>query len=88
MCKNNNFIFVNYSNISNIHLFDDDLHLVESCRRILADNVIDSLNNFLLAQLHHTNIHTYYAVINSSLLRDVHRNNMQNVGLQILLKID
>ena len=51
MCQNNNFIFVNNSNISN-----DDLHLVESCRCILADNVIDSLNNFLLTQLHHTNL--------------------------------
>ena len=29
MCKNNNFIFVDNSNISNIHLYDDGLHLVE-----------------------------------------------------------
>ena len=28
MCNNNSFIFVDNSNISNIHLFDDDLHLV------------------------------------------------------------
>lgn len=56
MCKNNNFIFVNNSNISNIYLFNDDLHLVESCRCILENNVIDSLNNFLLTQLHHTNL--------------------------------
>ena len=46
MCKNNNFIFVDNSNISNIHLFDDDLHLVESGRCILANNVIDRINNF------------------------------------------
>ena len=26
--KNNNFIFVDNNNISNIHLFDDGLHLV------------------------------------------------------------
>lgn len=82
MCQNNNFIFVNNSNISN-----DDLHLVESCRSILADNVIDSLNNFLLTQLHHTNIHTYHAVINRSSLRDVYHNNMQSLGLHILHKI-
>ena len=87
MCKNNNFIFVNNSNISNIYLFNDDLHLVESCRCILADNVIDSLNNFLLTQLHHTNIHTYHAVINRSSLRDVYHNNMQSLGLHILHKI-
>ena len=87
MCKNNNFIFVNNSNISNIYLFNDDLHLVESCRCILENNVIDSLNNFLLTQLHHTNIHTYHAVINRSSLRDVYHNNMQSLGLQILHKI-
>ena len=28
MCKDNNFIFVDNSNISSIHLFDDGLHLV------------------------------------------------------------
>ena len=40
MC-NNNFIFVDKSSISNIHLFDDGVHLVESSRCILADHVID-----------------------------------------------
>ena len=40
MCKNNNFIFVDNSNISNIHLFDDGLHLMESGRCILVNNVI------------------------------------------------
>ena len=57
MCKNNNFIFVDNSNISNIHLFDDDLHLVESGRCILANNVTDRINNFLLTHLHHPDIH-------------------------------
>ena len=59
MCKNNNFIFVDNSNISNIHLFDDGLHLVESGRCILANNVIDRINNFLLTHLHHPNIHIH-----------------------------
>ena len=59
MCKNNNFTFVDNSNIYNIHLFDDGLHLVESGRSILANNVIDRINNFLLAQRHHSNIHTH-----------------------------
>ena len=40
MC-NNNFIFVDKSSISNIHLFDDGVHLEESSRCILADHVID-----------------------------------------------
>ena len=53
MCKTNNFIFVDNSIISNIHLFDDDLYLLESERRILANNVIDRINNSLLTHLHH-----------------------------------
>ena len=56
MCKNNSFIFVDNSNISNIHLFDDGLHLVESGRCNLANNVIDRINNFLLEHCHHPNI--------------------------------
>ena len=46
MCKNNSFIFVDNSNISNIHLFDDGLHLVVSY-------------NFLLEHRHHPNIHIH-----------------------------
>ena len=46
VCKNNNFIFVYNSNTSNIHLFDGGLYLVESGRCILANNVIDRINNF------------------------------------------
>ena len=59
MCKNNDFIFVDNSNISNIHQFDDGIHLVESCRCILANNVIDRINNFLLTHLHHPNRHIH-----------------------------
>ena len=56
MCENNNFIFDHNSNISNVHLFDNTLHLVEVNRCILANNVIDHINNFSLTQLHHPNI--------------------------------
>ena len=59
MCKNNNFIFVDNSNISSIHPFDDGLHLVESGRCILANNVIDRINNFLLTHCHQPNIHIH-----------------------------
>ena len=52
MCKNN-------SNISNIHLFDDGLHLVELGRCILANNVIGCINNFLLKNRQHPNIHIH-----------------------------
>ena len=59
MCKNNNFILVDNSNVSNIHLFDDGLHLAESGRYIIANNAIDRTNNFLLTQLHHPNMHIH-----------------------------
>ena len=56
MYENNNFIIDHNSNIFNIHLFDNTLHLVEVDRCILANNVIDHINNFSLTQLHHQNI--------------------------------
>ena len=59
MSENNNFIFANNRNISNVQLFDDGRHLVESGRCILANNVIDCINNFLLTHLHHPNIHIH-----------------------------
>ena len=59
MCKNNNFIFVENRNNSNIHLFDDGLHLLESDRCILANNIVDCINSFLLTHLHHPNIHIH-----------------------------
>ena len=51
------FLLIN-SNIS-IYLFDDGLHLVESGRCILANNVIDRINNFLLTHRHHPIIHIH-----------------------------
>ena len=38
---------------SNIDLYDDGLHLLELGRCILANNVSDRINNFLLTHLHH-----------------------------------
>ena len=78
MCKNNNFIFVDNINISNIHLFDGGLHLVESGRCILANNVIDRINNFLLTHRHHPNIHMHTMEWQMEFLeRDIYRNNRQ-----------
>ena len=70
MCKNNNFIFVDNSNISNIHLFDDGLHLVESGRYILANDVIDCINIFFIntpSPPEHT--HTHNGVINRTFIK-------------------
>ena len=53
------FIFSDNSNISNIHLLDGGLHLVDLGRCILANNVIDRINNFLLTHRHHPIIHIH-----------------------------
>ena len=57
MCKNNDFIFADNSNISNIHLFDDRPHLVESGRCVIANNVIDRIHNYII-HLPNMPIHT------------------------------
>ena len=53
MSKNNNFTLADKENISNTHLFDDGLNLVETSRFILANSVIDCLKKFQLTSLHH-----------------------------------
>ena len=84
LCKNNNFIFVDNKNVSNVHQFDYSLHLVESGRCILANNVTDCIIN-TSSRLAHT--HTHDAVISRTSLRYVYRNNMQCSGIQILHKL-
>ena len=44
MCEHNILGYINNGNISNIHLFDDGLHLLESGMCILANNFICRLN--------------------------------------------
>ena len=85
--KNNNFIFVDNSSMSNIHLFDEGLYLVELCGCILA-NVIDRLNNYLSLHLHHPNIRiqTMQLLIERN-LRGVPRDNLQSADFQILNKL-
>ena len=46
ICKHNSFGYINNGNNSNIHLFDDGLHLLESGICILANNFICRLNYF------------------------------------------
>ena len=57
MCEYNSLGYINYGNISNIHLFDDGFHLLESGMCILANNFICRLNYFLRTHLHHPNVH-------------------------------
>ena len=46
MCKHNSFGYINNGNISNIHLFDNGLHLLEPGMCVLANNFIFRLNYF------------------------------------------
>ena len=47
MCRDNSFVFIDNNNIPTSSLFRDGLHLLEVGKRILANNFIDNLNNFL-----------------------------------------
>ena len=55
--EHNSLGYINNGNISNIHLFDDGIHLLESGMCILANNYICRLNYFLQTHLHHPNVH-------------------------------
>ena len=47
LCQSNRFIFINNSNITEMGLADDDLHLKESGKCILANNFVNGLNRIL-----------------------------------------
>ena len=47
MCRENSFVFIDNNNIPTSSLFRDGLHLLEIGKRILANNFIDNLKNFL-----------------------------------------
>ena len=59
--RGNPFVFIDNSNIPTSSLFRDGLHLVEVGKRILANNVIDNLNNFSqIKKTHLTYLHLNY----------------------------
>ena len=47
LCRENSFVFIDNNNIPTRSLFRDGLHLLEIGKRILANNLIGNLNNFL-----------------------------------------
>ena len=47
MWRDNSFVFIDNNNIPTSNLFRDGLHLFEVGKRILANNFINNLNNFL-----------------------------------------
>ena len=53
LCRVNGLCFVNNVNISSYHLYKDRLHLLEPGKCILANNLIDGINEyFLLTHIH------------------------------------
>ena len=44
LCKENNYDFMDQSNISSSHFYDEGLHLLESGKIILVNNIINYLN--------------------------------------------
>ena len=46
LCMANGFCLVNNDNISEGNLYKDSLHLLEGGKRILANNFVNSMNNY------------------------------------------
>ena len=46
-CRRNGFKFVDNGAVSEIDLWTDGIHMTESGKRIIANNLINSLNYFL-----------------------------------------
>ena len=46
-CRRNGFKFVDDGTVSEINLWTDGIHMIESGKRIIANNLINSLNYFL-----------------------------------------
>ena len=47
MCNENNFTFIDNSNISKSHIYEDGLHLADNGRSVLVENFTRELNSFL-----------------------------------------
>ena len=58
MCRKNGIVFIDNGNISNMDLYQNDVHLLERDKYLLAKNFIFVLNNFLNMHSHHPLIDT------------------------------
>ena len=50
LCKNNKFHFLSYQHITRYFLYHDGVYLTDRGTEILADNIVDYINNFVLWQ--------------------------------------
>ena len=57
VCKEMQVYFIDNKNITGIYLFSDGLHLLESGKKLLADNFVSNFNNFL-SMKHRPNLFT------------------------------
>ena len=48
LCKNNKFHFISHQHITRDLLYHDGVHLTDLSTEILADNIVDYINNFIL----------------------------------------
>ena len=48
LCKNNKFHFISHQHITRDFLYHDGVHLTDPGTEILADNIVDSINKFIL----------------------------------------
>ena len=55
ICRENNFNFIDNSNITEKHLFKDGLHLLYPGKVIVANNIINRINEFLSMHLYFPN---------------------------------
>ena len=60
MCRKNGIVFIDNGNISNMDLYQNDVHLLERGKYLLAKNFIFVLNNFLNMHSHHPLIDIRY----------------------------
>ena len=47
VCRELNVYYIDNTNIKGISLFKDGLHLLDSGKKVLANNFVNSINNFL-----------------------------------------
>ena len=53
VCRDISFVFIDNNNSPTSSFFRDGLHLLETGKRVLANNFIDNLNNFLRVRKMH-----------------------------------
>ena len=51
LCKNNKIHFISHQHITRDFSYHDGVHLTDPGTKLLADNLVDHINNFILRQM-------------------------------------